>query len=271
MLNPLLIAQLSDCHIGTGPNFLNGRIDTESALRRAVAHVALLQPSPDLVILTGDLTEHGSAAEYAVVADALAPLQMPVYAVPGNHDDPLRAREALAPYMPAGADSPGDACCYHLQHQGLHLVALDTVVPRQSHGMLDAAQLSWLARTLDACKGEPVLIFMHHPPLATGIEAMDACSLVSGCDEFAALIRRHGLIQGVLCGHLHRAVQMQLGGAPVHVAPSVAHQIALDLRPGAPLRARLEPPKISLHRWSPLHGLCTHSSYVETFGTDWPL
>lgn len=271
MSNPLLIAQLSDPHVGTDPDFLDGHMDTACALRRAVAHVALLQPSPDLVILTGDLTEHGSAAEYAVVADALTPLSMPVYTVPGNHDDPLKARAALARYMPVGSDSPGDACCYHLLHRGLHLVALDTVVPRQSHGMLDAAQLSWLARTLDACTGEPVLIFMHHPPLATGIQAMDACSLASGRDELAALIRRHGLVQGVLCGHLHRAVQMQFGGAPLHVAPSVAHQIALDLRPGAPLRARLEPPKISLHRWSSLHGLCTHTSYVETFGMDWPL
>ena len=74
-----------------------------------------------------------------------------------------------------------------------------------------------------------------------------------------------------MCGHLHRPVQMQLGGAPLHVAPSVAHQIALDLRPGAALHAQLEPPKISLHRWSPVHGLCTHLSYVQAFGPALPL
>ena len=263
---PLLIAQLSDPHIGTGPDFLGGRMDTEAALRRAVAHVAALQPAPDLLLLTGDLTERGTAAEYAVVADALAPLRMPVYAVPGNHDDPTVARDALPRCMPVAPDAPNGACCYHLRHGGLHLIALDTVVPRQSHGALEADQLAWLARTLDACQGEPVLIFMHHPPLPTGIERMDACSLLHGADDMAALVRGHGRVQGVLCGHLHRPVQMQFGGAPLHVAPSVAHQIALDLRPGAPLHAQLEPPKISLHRWSPVHGLCTHLSYVEAFG-----
>jgi len=271
MRPPLLIAQLSDPHIGTGSAFLDGRMDTEVALRRAVAHVAAMEPSPDLVLLTGDLTERGRTAEYALVADALAPLVMPVYAVPGNHDDPKIARDALRQCMPVATDAPDGACCYQIRLGDLHLVALDTVVPGRSHGALEARQLAWLARTLEACRGRPVLIFMHHPPLPTGIEAMDACSLMAGSDELEALVRQHGEVQGVLCGHLHRAVQMQFGGAPLHIAPSVAHQIALDLRPGAPLHAQLEPPKISLHRWTPLHGLCTHLSYVEAFGSAIPL
>ena len=122
---------------------------------------------------------------------------------------------------------------------GLHLIALDTVVPRQSHGALGPAQLAWLAGQLGQCRDEPVLLFMHHPPLPTGIEAMDACSLLEGGDELAALVRAHGRVQGILCGHLHRPVQMQFGGASLHVAPSVSHQIALDLRPGAALHAQL--------------------------------
>ena len=271
MSRSLLIAQLSDPHIGTGPDFLGGRMDTEAALRKAVAHVAALSPGPDVVLLTGDLTERGTPAEYQAVADALAPLAVPVYAVPGNHDDPKVARDALQRCMPVAGDAPDGACCYRVRHGDLHLIALDTVVPRKSHGALGAAQLAWLARALDACRGEPVLIFMHHPPLPTGIEAMDACSLMEGGDELAALVRAHGHVQGLLCGHLHRPVQMQFGGAPLHVAPSVAHQIALDLRPGAPLHAQLEPPKISLHRWTPVHGLCTHLSYVEAFGPALPL
>ena len=271
MPSSLLIAQISDAHVGTGASFLDGRMDTLAALRSAVAHVAALAPAPDLVLFTGDLTEHGTAAEYAAVADALAALSMPVYAVPGNHDDTKVAQHALPQCMPVAVDARAGACCYHVQHGDLHLVALDTVVPRQSHGALQAAQLDWLQRKLQACAGEPVLLFMHHPPLPTGLEAMDACSLLEGSDALAALVRGHGVVQGLLCGHLHRPVQMQFGGAPLHVAPSVAHQIALDLMPGAPLCARLEPPKISLHRWTPAHGLCTHTSYIEAFGPTLPL
>lgn len=271
MSTQLLIAQLSDAHVGTGPAFLNGQMDTVLALQRAVSHVEGLNPRPDLVLFTGDLTESGSAAEYAVVSEALSRLPMPVYAVPGNHDDSRMAGAAMAPHMPVASDAPEGVCCYHVLHGGLHLIGLDTVVPHRSHGELGFAQLAWLERTLMACEGEPVLLFMHHPPLPTGIEAMDACSLMSGGDALADLVRQHGAVQGLLCGHLHRPVQMQFGGAPLHVAPSVAHQIALDLRPGSALHAQLEPPKISLHRWSSQLGLCTHTSYIEPFGKPLPL
>lgn len=246
-------------------------MDTEAALRRAVRHLTELEPAPDLVLFTGDLAEFGRRAEYDAVAAALAPLTMPVYAVPGNHDDGAVAREALARCMPVAGDAPAGACCYHAHHAGLHLVALDTVVPRQSHGALEAPQLHWLASTLDRCRDEPVLLFMHHPPVPTGLAAMDACSLLVGADALADLIRGHGAVQGVLGGHLHRSVQASFAGVPLHVAPSVAHQISLDLRPDAPLRARLEPPKVSLHQWTPAQGLCTHLSYVEPFGEPLPL
>ena len=268
--NPLLIAQLSDAHVGTGTDFLGGRIDTTAALQRAVRHLARLDPLPDWVVFTGDLAEHGRAAEYAVIAEALSPLAMPLHALPGNHDDPAAARAALGGCMPVDPDAPPDCCCFHVHHRGLHLVALDTVVPRRSHGVLGAAQLQWLERTLDRLRGAPVLLAMHHPPVATGLAAMDACSLLEGADPLAALIRRHGAVQGVLCGHLHRPVSAMFAGVPLHVAPSVAHQIALDLRPGAPLHARLEPPKVSLHRWTPAQGLLTHLSYVEPFGEPLP-
>lgn len=266
MTTTLLIAQLSDSHVGTSATFLGGGIDTLAALRRAVAHVATLQPKPDFVVFTGDMTEHGTEAEYALVAQALATLPMPVYAVPGNHDDSKVAISRLNRYMPVAHDAPKDACCYAVRHGKLNLIALDTVVAHQPHGEIRNEQLIWLERMLGQCPGEPVLLFMHHPPLPTGIAAMDACSLMVGGDALAVLVQRHGCVQGVLCGHLHRSVQMQFGGVPLHVAPSVAHQITLDLMPDAPLHAQLEPPKISLHRWSSAHGLCTHTSYIDAFG-----
>ncbi|MFG5409225.1 hypothetical protein ABXN37_15365 [Piscinibacter sakaiensis] len=160
--------------------------------------------------------------------------------MPGNHDDPAAARAGLDPaQMPVDADAPAGRCCYRVALGGLQLVALDTVVPRQPHGALDAAQLDWLARTLAACADAPVLVFMHHPPLPTGL--------------------------------LHRPVQLRFAGTGLHVAPSVAHQLALDLRPAAPLRARLEPPQVSLHRWTAELGLCTHLSRVDTVEPDWPV
>ena len=66
----------------------------EGDLARVVARVRELDLAPAVVLVSGDLTEHGDKAEYARVRELLEPLRGPVLALPGNHDDSaaLRAR-----------------------------------------------------------------------------------------------------------------------------------------------------------------------------------
>jgi 3',5'-cyclic AMP phosphodiesterase CpdA len=98
----MLIAQLSDMHLRAEGQLLYDRIDTAAYLERAVAHVLTLDPRPDVVIMTGDLVEAGKPEEYARLRRLIAPLPMPVYVIPGNHD----ARERCAPPSPTGATFP---------------------------------------------------------------------------------------------------------------------------------------------------------------------
>jgi 3',5'-cyclic AMP phosphodiesterase CpdA len=53
---PFLVAQLSDLHIGADP----GEVDPTATLRAAVATVLALPDRPDALLVSGDLTEHGS-------------------------------------------------------------------------------------------------------------------------------------------------------------------------------------------------------------------
>jgi len=62
---------------------------------------------------------------------------------------------------------------------------------------------------------------------------------------------------------VHRSVLFTFSGIPCQIAPSVAHQVALDLTPGAPATFNLEPPAMLLHRWDKLQGLATHMAYVD--------
>ena len=81
-----MILQLSDPHIGASDG------DPEGDLARAVARARELAPAPDVVLVSGDLTEHGEPGEYARVHESLAPLGAPVLALPGNHDDSATLR-----------------------------------------------------------------------------------------------------------------------------------------------------------------------------------
>jgi 3',5'-cyclic AMP phosphodiesterase CpdA len=274
----MLIAHITDPHIGLDPASLAGRVIPEQALRQALAHVGALDPMPEVLLLTGDLSDAGREQDYATLLSLLRQ-ELPgfeqgrprVLAIPGNHDLPQQARQVLSDVMPRAAGAPAEHACIHVEHGGMHFIGLDTSVPHMPHGELGSAQLAWLERTLNACAGQPVMIFMHHPPLVAGMAAMDECGLRQGMAELGRLVAAHGAVKLIAAGHYHRPIVGALGGAPVVVAPSSSHQLELDLHPGAPLVCRLEPAMFGLYRWTPEQGLACHFSYVQPFEPRLPI
>ena len=112
---PTTLAQLSDLHLRPGED---GRGPAER-LELAVRHIAGLQPRPHAVLLSGDLADAPSSAAYEQAHELLSPLGVPLYAIPGNHDDRdlLRARFGPSPQtsdsvpgmghaVPSGSPSP---------------------------------------------------------------------------------------------------------------------------------------------------------------------
>lgn len=268
----MLIAHITDPHIGLDTSQMPGYPGAEEAFRRALRHVRNLSPAPRVLLLSGDLTDDGQVQDYETLL-AIMKAELPeqadngplVLAVPGNHDDPATARRMLGNLMPVASDAPAELACVHVAHGGLHFIGLDTVQPGHPYGAVTQAQLDWLEKQLEGCADEPVVIFMHHPPLVTGMTAMDACGLLQGAAPLGRLVASHGGVQVIAAGHMHRPVMGALGGAPVVVAPSSSHQLELNLRPGAPLACRLEPPMIGLYRWAPEDGIACHLSHVESF------
>lgn len=241
-MNTLLV-QLTDLHIREPGRLAYGRIDTAPYLRRAVASVLRLKQQPDAVVITGDLSDFGRPAEYSHLAELLSPLTMPVYLLPGNHDDRDQLRRSFPDHAYLG---DGGFVQYSVQVGGLRLVALDTVEHGQSHGALCASRLDWLDRELAQHAHQPVIVAMHHPPFETLIGHMDKIGLRDGAAELEAIVARHPNVERVLCGHLHRSIDVRFGGTIASTSPAPAHQVALDLHPDAPSRWMLEPPGFRL-------------------------
>ena len=82
----MIIAQITDLHVVAKGRLFYDTIPTNAQLVEAVAHINSLDPRPDVVIASGDLTEHGLAEEYDFLREILADLIPPVFVVPGNHD-----------------------------------------------------------------------------------------------------------------------------------------------------------------------------------------
>jgi 3',5'-cyclic-AMP phosphodiesterase len=264
----MLICQLTDLHVCAVGVSCNRVSDTNMFAVRAFRTVAAMKPAPDVVVITGDLTENGLPAEYANLAALIRQnLPMPVYVIPGNHDRRENFRDALS-HLP-GVTADPVFVQYAVEDYPVRLVMLDTVVFGSGHGALRDEQLTWLDRTLAEAPGKPTIVAMHHPPLVCGIAHMDRINL-RNADAFAAVIGRHRQVQRIICGHHHRAIFTQVAHTIASISPSVAHQVELCFDPADKGSLNFEPPAFHLHRWTEADGLVTHVAYVETFPGPFP-
>lgn len=265
-----LLLQLSDPHIREPGRLAYGRIDTAPYLAQAVASIGRLPQAPDAVVITGDLTDFGRAAEYEHLRALLAPLPMPVYLLPGNHDsrEQLRASFPDHPYLSSGGLD--GFIQYSVPVGGLQLIALDTVVPGASEGGLCPARLQWLEAELARHPARPVVIALHHPPFRTLIGHMDAIGLLEGAHALEDIVARHPQVERLICGHLHRTIQVRFGGSIAATAPSPAHQVCLDLAPDAASAWALEPPGFALHALPEGGRLVSHTAASEQYPGPYP-
>jgi 3',5'-cyclic AMP phosphodiesterase CpdA len=233
---PFTVVQLTDPHIGA-----TWSPDPAGALLAAVDAVgATLTEAPDAVVVSGDLASTPSDGEYAQARKLLA---APHYVLPGNHDD----REGLRAHFDFPSGAAGAGLSYAVDLGPLRLIALDSKHPHTAGGQLDSPRLTWLDQTLGQDGATPTLLAMHHPPIVTGIPAMDAIGIVQ--EERAALaeiLARHPQVQLIAAGHVHRAIIGALGGTRVLAIPSTDVQLALDFEDGE-LRFVPEPPCFAAH------------------------
>lgn len=253
----MLLVQISDPHVTLRGTLFKRRVDTGLLLAQAVSTILALTPRPQAVLITGDLVDRGTAAEYDHLAERLAPLDavMPVYLVPGNHDD----REALAARFPHYAYLPAAGPLdYEVEVGAVRLICIDSLVPGAPHGRIGPERLAALDLRLAAAPDRPTVLAVHHPPFRSGIRHMDTMNLVDA-GGLAEVVVRHPQVERVLCGHLHRAMVVRFAGTIAECCPSTAHQLELDLgSSGRPAAFSLEPPGLRLLAYAEGQGIVSH-------------
>lgn len=254
------IVQLTDTHLLAGGTLAYGVVDTGAALDLAVSHIKALPDTIgniDAVLVTGDVADLGEAAAYERFREALATLDAPVYALPGNHDEREAFRRAFAPdgYLPG--EGPLD---FEIALGDLLVLGLDSTIPREPGGLIGDNRLAKLDQRLATHCG-PAALFLHHPPLDVGIGHMDRQRLADGV-ALAALATRRPNLRLIACGHVHRTIIAGMGHATVALAPAPAHAVRLDLRSDGPSAFMLEPGGVLVHRFAPDGRVTSYQSFI---------
>ena len=206
MTKPLRLLQLTDLHLLADPEARFKGVDTRAHLLRALQVAKRL--APDSILLTGDLAQDEQLGSYQWLVEQLQTTGLTWQWLPGNHDDP----ELMARFAPA---------VFYQQLQGWQLLGLNTRWPGQAAGYLPEAELQRLDQAL-AVK-QPLLIALHHHPLAVGSRWMDAIALRNTAEFWQRL---QGFQQSLvmICGHVHQEQDWQHQGATVYSTPATALQ-----------------------------------------------
>lgn len=256
------IAQLSDPHLRPPGLLYQGLVDSNAMFESAVDQLNALSPAVDLVLLSGDVVDEGTAAEYAAAGAAISRIRAPVLAIPGNHDDREGFRRQFAHHEHLPDSGPMH---FAVEDRGpVRIVAVDVTVPGRHHGDLTESAARWLEETLARAPDRPTIVMLHHPPFESGIACIDVYACRNG-DRLSAVISRHPCVERIVCGHIHRSMQLRFGGTLLCTAPSTTTAIALRLGPDAEAVSFVEPPAFLLHHWRPGTGLITHLVPIGNF------
>jgi Icc protein len=245
----MIIAQITDTHIlPKGQSWLQiPRMNLSKRLNLVVEQLNKLCPRPDVLLLTGDTTDTGVKEAYQHLKEILKLLSMPVFIIPGNHDNREKMRNVFSEekYMPKTGFIQ-----YVIDDYPVRLIALDTHVPNEDYGLLCNERLKWLEGTLKENPSKPTLLFMHHFPMKVGQKCIDHMICRTG-DNFEKLIQSSPHILGIVAGHYHKIAAGLFGGKICFVAPSVApsHYFATDEDMHV-TAIDLVSPSFSLHRWT---------------------
>jgi Icc protein len=203
-MNQLLIVQVSDIHVG--PEF------QDDVFHQAVDEINQLDP--DLLLVTGDLTENGLLSQYEGAAELMKEFKCKhkVY-TSGNHD--YRSTGYLLFRQFFGSKPV-------VRTKDLLVLTLGTARPERNDGEAGHRQIVWLEKALRREKRRFKLIMMHHHLVPVPDTGPNTIPILDAGDVLRALDRSG--VSLVLCGHRHRPWKWTLNSIPIIHAGSLSSE-----------------------------------------------
>jgi 3',5'-cyclic-AMP phosphodiesterase len=200
MPQPLLVAQLTDTHLFADDRQTMLGCRTNPSFQKVVESIRQLNPQPDVLLLTGDLTQDETVESYEYLRSLIDPLQIPTYWIPGNHDQSLADMEQV---LNSEFISPAK----QFQQGEWNFILLNSMMIGQVQGRLSTNELARLEQQLQTCE-QPAIVVLHHPPMPVGAECMDKIRLENS-EELFAILDRFPQVKLVMFGHIHHAFEQQ--------------------------------------------------------------
>lgn len=237
-----VILQVSDPHFGT----------EQAPVVEALVALAS-QQRPNLVVLSGDITQRARPAQFRAARAFVDRLGAPLLAIPGNHDVPLLDlwTRVARPYARHRAAFGSELEPLHEDEALLVLGVNTTRAWRHVHGELSLRQVERVAARLVQARAAQLRVVVVHQPIAV-LREQDRVHRLRGHAQALPRWAAAGA-DVVLGGHIHLPYVMPAAqpGLPralavVQAGTAVSHRV----RPGVPN-------SVNLLRWQAAAASCT--------------
>ncbi len=216
---PIRIVQITDTHLFRDPDGVLAGVPTWQTFRAVLRQIERQHSDFDYLILTGDLAQDEEFETYLMLREALGDWLERCRIIPGNHDDPAKLKKAFPELFPH-EEGP---LTFSLSTGGWKIIGLDSQLPGETKGRVDASQLQWLRDELRKDSSVRTLLFVHHPPISINVEWLDKVGL-DGARDLVDLIEVSPQVEVVCAGHVHREFTGRIGAAAVYTTPSTCVQ-----------------------------------------------
>ncbi|MBE9539529.1 MAG: 3',5'-cyclic-AMP phosphodiesterase [Proteobacteria bacterium] len=233
------LVQITDCHLGHSPGGKLLGMDTDHSLQAVLDLIKRERSQVDLILGTGDLSDHGANAAYGRLYQYFGQVCDASFWLPGNHDS----------WEDMSADKgPNQQLSNEIRVSNWQILMLDTQIPGEIGGELGVDQLALLDDCLQRADAEGLhtLICLHHHPIFIGSNWLDQ-QVVADADEFFAVVGQYSCTRGIIWGHIHQQIDSERDGVALLATPSTCVQFAPGL---ANFKVDDLPPG---YRWLDLH------------------
>jgi Icc protein len=212
--NTLRIAQITDIHLTEHDGDTLQNVDTGESLRQVLTAIGALSPRPSLIIASGDLVQTANTNSYNRLKSIFCDINIPVYVLPGNHDDTEMMHQYLA----------GDSVKYQssLDLKSWKILFIDSTIKNEHHGIVSETEQALLEKNIESALNPLVLLALHHPTINSCPSF--SCRL-DNKDKFISYLKRQPSVKAVIAGHTHLAAEDIDADLAQYTTPSTFAQI----------------------------------------------
>mgnify|MGYP003641792039 CR=1 FL=1 len=214
---PIRFVQISDTHFFADENSKLLSVPTHQSFDAVLAAIKKYADEHpiDFIIHSGDLSQDHTAESYDLLAQRLHRLEVPVYFVPGNHDN-ASMMETVLPRETITNNK-------HILSDNWQIILLSSQKEDAVEGELDDGQLAFMQTCLKKHPDHQAIILFHHHPLPVRCAWLDNIGL-QNADEFWSRLTPHSNVNTVLFGHVHQDIEGIKHGIKCYSTPSTCFQ-----------------------------------------------